>query len=625
MPTRSPPIPHRTTLLIVGAAVIGLALVGAASPQEDASPTHIDDELLEAPSAHVSAIVTFQEAPSHEVLDAIEAHGSLHHAYTIIPAVHVTLPSDEVHDVAAIEGVTRVDKDEPLELHLDRSRPTAGVTTTLWNEGYTGSGTTVAIVDTGIDGTHPAMEDRIERSVTFTGTGTGPAESNTATDGDGHGTHVAAIVGGDGSNSKTLNPDDTAYTGVAPNVGLVSLDISQSFTTSTAIQAFEWVHNNHEAYDISVVQNSWGREDTGQPYDPDDPAVQASNALVADSDVAVVFSAGNSGPDPQTLSMEAMNPNVLTIGATDNQGEPTDFSSRGPVTYANGTQAAWTKPDLVAPGAQITSAASSQAASDTSLYTTMSGTSQAAPHAAGVAAMVRAENTNLTAYQTHVLLTDTARDLDPQPSPVTGHGMLDAGRALEVALDAEGMIATNTSTFTDTGTLAVGTQAEDLLPDDEGASTQTASGAFPVGQDASNVRFTFTWASTEEDLPPPDLEISLASPTGERIEVPAEDQEAHESLQDPSSGEWRWNAEPTSATEAGVATYDANATVAYPDRGPFDPASGAQGGFFDEGLVSQAERAYQQAADEFGTVPVLAAAALVGFLILVSIVRRVLS
>jgi hypothetical protein len=187
---------------------------------------------------------------------------------------------------------------------------------------------------------------RVEQAVVVDGAGE-PVESSSSTDEDGHDTHVGAITAGDGDGSKQLAGGTNDYAGVAARCGIVSLDISEQFTTSTAICSFEWVHNDREQYGIEVVQNSWGRADTGGQWDPDGPAIRASNSLVVD-DFVVVFSAAKQGPDASSLALEAMNPNVVTVAAVNDDVKTAQFCSRGPVELANGSTACWVKPDVAA-------------------------------------------------------------------------------------------------------------------------------------------------------------------------------------------------------------------------------------------------------------------------------------
>lgn len=599
--------------------MLGALLAGPAASLDGSGaserPVHVDEELREA-SGPRSVIVSFDARPSPSTLDAIDRVGTVHHVYSVIDAVHARAPASELDTIAQLPDVTRIDADEELEWHLAESRPAVQVGPNLWDEGYRGADTTVAVVDTGIDSSHPSVQGRVVRCVVFPGNGDA-VESDTCTDRDGHGTHVAGITGGNGGSSQLSDTEDRRYAGIAVETGLVSLDISQEFTTSTAIRAFEWVHDNHEQYEISVVQNSWGRKETGMAYDPDDPAIRASNTLVDRDGQVVVFSAGNEGPGTSTLTMEAMNPKVLTVAATDNSGEVAEFSGRGPVPMDDSSIASWTKPDVSAPGVRIKSAAAGEKKSSTSFYAALSGTSQAAPHVAGIAAMIQSE-TDLPPAAVMEAIESSARDLeDSGPDPATGHGMVLAPRALEIALQSNGTLGSNQETYTSDGRIVVGSGLSDLFPEDSGASSERANGSFPVKEDAETLTFSFTWTSAREDLPAPNLKVRLTDPQDRGVVVPADGQAASRTLDGPVAGSWSWEAVPASDTEAGAADYQSNATVELASQPAF---AGDSDDAFDDSIPQQTQRAFQDAVDQFGPGPVIGAIALVVVLLLGAIV-----
>ncbi|MCA1814301.1 MAG: S8 family serine peptidase, partial [Halobacteriales archaeon] len=171
-------------------------------------------------------------------------------------------------------------------------------------------------------------------------------------DAQGHGTRVAGVLAGDGAQSPGQR-----YRGVAPGAHLVALDIGQRFTLDGALQAMDWLHANAQPRGIRVVSSSWGVPGAVDGrFDPEDPLVQASDAL-AQRGLLLVFSAGNRGA-PHSMASAALNPHVLTIGATDAGGQLAPFSSQGPGLDAQGARLAWRKPDLVAVGQAVVSAKS---------------------------------------------------------------------------------------------------------------------------------------------------------------------------------------------------------------------------------------------------------------------------
>jgi subtilisin family serine protease len=292
---------------------------------------------------------------------------------------------------------------------------------------HAGSNVTIALVDSGVNASHPALMNAVELTVRFTSGGetTQPGPS------DAHGTHVAGILVGNGAES----PDNRLH-GMAPGSKLVSLDISQSFTTTNALRAFEWIHAHHADYGIRVVSNSWGRAQTPARWDPNDPVVRASSALVADG-LVVVFSSGNNGPSPSSLTLEAMNPDVITVGATSKSGTLEAYSSRGPALDQNGNALPWAKPDVVAPGTDVFSTRFDPPADgqgEQAYYVSMSGTSMAAPMVAGEAAVLLGENPFLSPQAVKEILEKTASDGAGRADNASGYGLVDVGAAVQAAL-----------------------------------------------------------------------------------------------------------------------------------------------------------------------------------------------
>ena len=323
--------------------------------------------------------------------------------------------------------VERVDRAKPLEWHATPPLPSAasfGLTRVTDAEG-TGAGVTVAVVDSGIDATHPDLLGRVRANVRLVD----DAFVETPGDRDGHGTHVAGIVAASGASS------EGRYRGVAPGAELVGLDISERFTTASAILAYEWLYAHREAFGLDVVVNAWGRVPDGSGYDARDPELRAIERLVA-SGVVVIFSASNRGPGPSTLSIEAMDPYVITVGSTDVAAQVMDYSGRGPALTGV------VKPDLVAPGEAIVGLRSAQAlpAADAPdlLHATYSGTSQAAPHVAGIVALMLEARPQLTPQQVADALRTSAIDLGALgPDDSSGYGLVDAVDAIRAARDLD--------------------------------------------------------------------------------------------------------------------------------------------------------------------------------------------
>jgi subtilisin family serine protease len=267
--------------------------------------------------------------------------------------------------VDPLAGVDKIWLDRRVEAVLDESVPQIGADVAR-EAGFDGSGVTVAVLDSGIDATHPDLAGRVVGEENFT-------ESETTTDLLGHGTHVASIVAGSGAAS------DGTYTGVAPGASLLNGKVLDDFgfgLESWVIAGMEWA----VAQGADVVNISLGGDFT----DGTDPLSLALDQLSESSGTLFAVAAGNAGSfgvtNPGTASR------ALTVGAVDGDDLLADFSGTGPRL---GDFAI--KPDITGPGVDITAAR----AEGTELgelvgdsYVTLSGTSMATPHLAGAAAIL---------------------------------------------------------------------------------------------------------------------------------------------------------------------------------------------------------------------------------------------
>lgn len=277
--------------------------------------------------------------------------------------------------------------------------------------GFTGAGVRVGNIDTGADGNHPDLQGKIVQYKDLSGATTTP------TDEDGHGTHTAAtMVGGNKSGT---------HIGVAPDAQLlVARGIAGDSVLTNLLNAMQWMLDpdaNPATADAPVVVSmSWhtGGGDQAAFYE----AVQAMH----DAGVVPNFSAGNSGTSGLTHPKE--HPRTLTSAAVDEAQNIADFSSRGPANYNGQVQ---NKPEIASPGVDVYSAQPGGG------YQKMSGTSMAAPHTAGVIALLFQANPGLTPDQVKEVLQQTAIDKGTAGWDGSyGSGHIDALAA--VAMVAEG-------------------------------------------------------------------------------------------------------------------------------------------------------------------------------------------
>ncbi|MFI1400432.1 S8 family serine peptidase [Streptomyces sp. NPDC020681] len=310
-------------------------------------------------------------------------------------------------------GIEKIWLDGRVKADMAESNAQIG-TPDAWQAGLTGKGVKVAVLDTGVDAGHPDLAGRVGESKSF-------IEGQEVADRQGHGTHVASTVGGSGAGS------DGKEKGVAPGADLAVgkvLDDAGSGSESQIIAGMEWAAKD---IDAKVVSMSLGSREAS---DGTDPMAEAVNTLSAQTGALFVIAAGNSGA-PGSIGSPGAADSALTIGAVDSADDAAYFTSQGP-RYGDYAL----KPDLSAPGVDIL-AARSQLSSGSGLYTSMSGTSMATPHVAGVAALLAEQHPAWTAAQLKDALMSTSKQLDASPYAL-GAGRVDVPAATRARITATG-------------------------------------------------------------------------------------------------------------------------------------------------------------------------------------------
>ncbi|MBE1877622.1 S8 family serine peptidase [Myceligenerans pegani] len=321
---------------------------------------------------------------------------------------------------AAPDGVGYVWLDQPVRASDADSTPQIGAPE-AWEAGFTGEGVTVAVLDSGIDATHPDLDDVVAGERDFTGKGD-------VTDGHGHGTHVASILTGSGEAS------DGANRGVAPDADLLVgkvLDDDGYGETSDVIDGMEWA----AAEGADVVNLSLG----SLFFDVPSPDAVAVDELTEQYGTLFVVAAGNFGELGQgSVGSPGIAASALTVGAVDDADTVTPYSSRG------GADAGLLKPDVVAPGDGIVAARAEGTTMGVivdDLHVAESGTSMAAPHVAGAAAVLKQARPDLDATALKSALMGSA---EPTGADVWSEG---AGRITVPGAIAQQVAATPSVSF----------------------------------------------------------------------------------------------------------------------------------------------------------------------------------
>ncbi|TDD53857.1 hypothetical protein E1263_27575 [Kribbella antibiotica] len=305
-------------------------------------------------------------------------------------------------------GIKKIWLDGKRQLSLDKSVAQIGAPT-AWQAGFTGKGVTVAVLDGGIDASHPDLAAQVIGAKNFTG---GPPGES-----DPHGTHVASTIAGTGAASAGK------YKGVAPDAKLYDARVCAEDCPDSAILAgMEWAATEVKA---KVINMSLGATDTPGI----DPLEEAVNRLTASTGALFVIAAGNSGPRAGTVGSPGSADAALTVGAVNHEDKLASFSSRGP-----GVDDGAVKPDVTAPGVNIMAAKAGGSTGD--YYQPMSGTSMASPHTAGAAALLAQQHPSWKAAELKGALMASAKPAADQTAFQQGSGRIDSANALKQSVIA---------------------------------------------------------------------------------------------------------------------------------------------------------------------------------------------
>jgi subtilisin family serine protease len=280
-----------------------------------------------------------------------------------------------------------------------------------------GQGVVAGLIDTGIDGKHPALKGKIALFYDAAANKvTEPVDRQT------HGTHTTGtILGGDRESVKI---------GVAPQAKMIGSGALDGYDKMLKAMQFMLDPDGNPNTNDSprLISNSWNAQGA-----PDIELFYRAITAWEAAGVLPVFSAGNAGPGAQTITKPHEHPSVLAIGATDSNFKIASFSSRGPGIF-QGKQIQ--KPDFTAPGVNVLSTVPG------GRFEEMSGTSMACPHAAGIATLLYQVNPKFTPQNVREIMMKTLRFVDASGNPIAqpvwnaayGFGRLDAYAAIKAAL-----------------------------------------------------------------------------------------------------------------------------------------------------------------------------------------------
>ncbi|MEO0239657.1 MAG: S8 family serine peptidase [candidate division WOR-3 bacterium] len=392
------------------------------------------------PAQYVEVLKSFAKESQSEILKALEQNYGdkikTLSPYWIFNGFYIVATKDVIEWIAERDDVEylidnfviKLEKTTPSSEKVETKSPTWNITKvkadSCWMAGYDGSGIIIGHLDSGVDITHPALSGK------YLGYWFDAVNGQSQPyDDNGHGTHtMGTILGGDGLGSFAND------IGVAPGAKFVACKIFNSQGSGYA----DWIHNGFQkilewkaqGVNIKVVSNSWGSTDYTSTEFWNDVVNWRNNGIIP------VFAAGNSGPNSATVNTPGSFPNVIAVGAVDNNDYIASFSSRGPApnqspwnNTAYWPRSDWNfiKPNISAPGVSVPSSVPGGG------YQSMDGTSMATPHVAGAVAILLQRNPNLDFNTVYSLLLDYSRQPSqgsPYPNNNYGWGVLDIYQAL---------------------------------------------------------------------------------------------------------------------------------------------------------------------------------------------------
>ncbi|PAB60197.1 hypothetical protein CCE28_07330 [Anaeromicrobium sediminis] len=372
---------------------------------------------MSAGTKDIIPTIVYSENRHEDIEECIEqAGGTIKYKYPLINAVAANIPATSIDDIAAHHMIQFINHDAKVFKCMDNA--TLAIVAHRINDlGYTGKGVGIAVLDTGVY-PHYDLTRPTNRIVAFKDM---VNARNSPYDDDGHGTHVSGIAAGNGySQSK--------YKGIAPEaniIGVKVLDGNGSGSTSDILAGIQWVIDNKDRYNIRILNMSLGAP--AEKSYREDPLAKAA-ARASQQGILVCTAAGNSGPNAGTINSPGISPDVLTVGAVDDNKTHTyeddfvaSFSSRGP------TPSGLTKPDIVAPGVDIYSLSNKGPTS----YVAHSGTSMATPMVAGSAALLMEKEPNLSAAQVRSRMLNTTVNIR-EGRNAEGHGIINVKAMLDI-------------------------------------------------------------------------------------------------------------------------------------------------------------------------------------------------
>jgi subtilisin family serine protease len=399
-----------------------------------------------APEGALSATTVARQrkeiaAMQSEILDRISSLGDKSHKvkrFSMVPFLAIEADAFELEQLVNMPEVISIEEDKPVPPTLTQSVPVVAADL-AWSGGYTGSGQVLAVLDTGVDGSHPFLSGKVVSEACYstndasygassvcpsgvtasTASGSAMPYAGTCPNGEcDHGTHVAGIMAGKGGGTTGVS-----FSGVAKEAALIAVQVFTRFDnpsicgaaspcvlsfTSDQIRGLERVYALRNTYDIAAVNMSLGggRYNDQASCDSNNPSIKTAIDTLRSVGIATVIASGNNGYT-DSLSAPGCVSTAVSVGATWDASYPAGIGcSGGGGDYGGVDEVACFSNsndflDLLAPGIWISSSIPGGG------YRTMAGTSMATPHVAGAWAILKQQNNTLSVTQALNALKDS--------------------------------------------------------------------------------------------------------------------------------------------------------------------------------------------------------------------------
>ena len=367
---------------------------------------HKDNPIFLDEQNTLPLIIDFDHTPGEDEILMLEKEVDFQHQWTLegIDALAGRIPLNKIWDTSELPGVVMIELDGILTTVNGDASALHGVDSVWADTGYDGAGSTVAIIDTGIDGSHVGLDDLDDDNSTndpkiigFYDPVNNPDKVNGTEvfpyDDQGHGSHCAGTTAGTGAPTYE-------HKGMAPQaflVGVKVLDSEGSGSFATVMAGMEWTVENRYKFNIRAASMSLGGPGPIEWTSSEEDSVNRyANEMMA-AGIAIFIAAGNTAVSAQ-IGTPGSAEDAITVGALDKDSTIAEYSSQGP------TEEGRVKPNIAYVGSNVMSVAFNSGDG----YTDMSGTSMATPGAAGVAALMYQANPDLSPFDIRNIMQETA-------------------------------------------------------------------------------------------------------------------------------------------------------------------------------------------------------------------------